>query len=75
VSFEGGQDVSETVLYEKRDRIAYVTLNRAGTKNAIDPGMHDELCPIWSDLGVDDGADLAILSGTGDAAGSNATDL
>jgi hypothetical protein len=36
-------DMVETVLYDKRDRIAFVTLNRPEAKNAIDPGMHDEL--------------------------------
>ena len=55
----------ETVLYEKRDRIAFVTLNRPSTKNAIDPSMHDELCRIWTDFRDDDDVDVAILSGAG----------
>jgi hypothetical protein len=29
-------DVVETILYDKRDRIAFVTLNRPEAKNAID---------------------------------------
>jgi enoyl-CoA hydratase/carnithine racemase len=57
----------ETVLYDKRDRIAFVTLNRPEAKNAIDPGMHDELCRIWRDFRDDDEVDVAILSGAGDA--------
>jgi enoyl-CoA hydratase/carnithine racemase len=56
-----------TVLYDKRDRIAFVTLNRPEAKNAIDPAMHDELCRIWRDFDADDSVDVAILSGTGDA--------
>jgi enoyl-CoA hydratase/carnithine racemase len=31
------------VLYDKRDRIAYVTINRPDAKNAIDPETHDLL--------------------------------
>jgi len=57
--------VTETVVYEKRDRIAFVTLNRPEAKNAIDPPMHDELCRIWRDFRDDDSLDVAILSGAG----------
>jgi enoyl-CoA hydratase/carnithine racemase len=57
----------ETVGYEKRDRIAYVTLDRPSAKNAIDPAMHDELCRVWRDFRDDDRVDVAILTGTGDA--------
>ena len=57
----------EMVRYDKRDRMALVTLNRPEAKNAIDPAMHDELCRIWRDFRDDDAVDVAILSGTGDA--------
>ncbi len=57
----------ETVLYDKRDRMAFVTLNRPDAKNAIDPAMHEELCRIWTDFRDDDDVDVAILSGVGDA--------
>ena len=53
--------------YERRDRIAYITLNRPEAKNAITPEMHEELCRIWADFRDDDDADVAILTGTGDA--------
>ena len=55
----------ETILYDKRDRIAFVTLNRPDTRNAIDPEMHAELCRIWRDFRDDDDVDVAILSGAG----------
>ena len=58
--------MSEVVLYEKRDRIAWVTLNRPQVKNAVDPEMHEELCRIWADFRDDGSVDLAILSGAGD---------
>ena len=55
------------VLYEKRDRIAYVTINRPEAKNAIDPETHDLLWKTWEDFRDDDGLDVAILTGAGDA--------
>jgi enoyl-CoA hydratase/carnithine racemase len=59
--------VTDTVLYAKRDRIAFVTLNRPEAKNAVDPDMHAALCDIWVDFRDDDDVDVAILSGAGDA--------
>src|SRR3954451_3024123 len=53
--------------YERHDRIAYITLNRPEAKNAITPAMHEQLCRIWTEFRDDDDADVAILTGTGDA--------
>jgi enoyl-CoA hydratase/carnithine racemase len=55
------------VLYEKRDRIAYVTINRPEAKNAIDPETHELLWRTWEDFAADDAVDVAILTGAGDA--------
>jgi enoyl-CoA hydratase/carnithine racemase len=55
------------VLYEKRDRIAYVTINRPEAKNAIDPETHELLWQTWEDFASDDAVDVAILTGAGDA--------
>ena len=55
------------VLYEKRDRIAYITLNRPEAKNAIDPETHELLWQTWEDFRDDDSLDVAILTGAGDA--------
>jgi enoyl-CoA hydratase/carnithine racemase len=55
------------LLVEKRDRIAYLTLNRPEAKNAIDPELHELLWAAWEDFGADDAVDVAILTGTGDA--------
>jgi len=54
-------------LYEKRDRIAYITFNRPEAKNAIDPEMQDELVAIWTDFRDADDVDVAIVTGSGDA--------
>jgi enoyl-CoA hydratase/carnithine racemase len=55
------------VRYEKGDRIARVTINRPEAKNAIDPETHDLLVETWRDFRDDDGVDVAILTGAGDA--------
>src|ERR671937_2175753 len=55
------------LLYEKRDRIAYVTINRPEAKNAIDPETHELLWSAWEDFRDDDSVDVAILTGAGDA--------
>jgi enoyl-CoA hydratase/carnithine racemase len=55
------------VLYDKRDRIAYVTLNRPEAKNAVDPETHELLWRTWEDFRDDDALDVAIVTGAGDA--------
>jgi enoyl-CoA hydratase/carnithine racemase len=55
------------LLYEKRDRIAYLTINRPDAKNAIDPETHQLLWEAWEDFRDDDSVDVAILTGAGDA--------
>lgn len=55
------------VKYSKRDRIAFVTLNRPEAKNAINPETHQRLWEIWQDFRDDSSVDVAILTGTGDA--------
>ena len=57
----------ETVTYEKRERIAYVTLNRPDVKNAISTTMDRELKEVFSDFRDDEAVDVAIVTGTGDA--------
>jgi enoyl-CoA hydratase/carnithine racemase len=55
------------VLYEKRDRIAYVTINRPEARNAIDPDVHRAMIETWADFAADDEVDVAILTGAGEA--------
>jgi len=55
------------VLYEKRDRIAYVTLNRPETLNAVDDEFDEALWQAWADFNADDTVDVAIVSGAGRA--------
>jgi enoyl-CoA hydratase/carnithine racemase len=55
------------LLYEKRDRVAHLTINRPDAKNAIDPDTHQLLWEAWEDFRDDDSVDVAILTGAGDA--------
>jgi enoyl-CoA hydratase/carnithine racemase len=55
------------VLYEKRDRIAYVTINRPEAKNAVSPEVHRSMIAAWADFAEDDSVDVAILTGTSDS--------
>ncbi len=63
------------VLYEKRDRIAYVTINRPEARNAIDPDVHRLMIETWADFRDDDAVDVAILTGAGDDAFCAGADL
>lgn len=54
-------------LYEKRDRIAYITLNRPDALNALDDAMNAALEAIWRDFERDESVDVAILTGHGKA--------
>ena len=57
----------EKVLYEKRDRVAIVTLNRPEAKNAVDPEMDVRLAEIWREFAADESLDVAIWTGSEDA--------
>jgi enoyl-CoA hydratase/carnithine racemase len=55
------------VLYEKRDRIAWVTINRPEARNAVDPDVHRLMIETFGDFASDDSVDVAILTGAGEA--------
>lgn len=55
------------VLYEKRDRIGYITLNRPEALNALDDDLNIELWDVWDDFAKDESLDVGILTGTGKA--------
>ncbi|MEE9261176.1 MAG: enoyl-CoA hydratase-related protein [Dehalococcoidia bacterium] len=58
----------ENLIYEKRDGIAYITINRPHALNAIDGPTADELKSVFIDFRDDPDAHIAILSGAGDRA-------
>ncbi len=63
------------LIYEKRDGIAYLTMNRPERRNAISPQMLVQLAEAWTDFRDDADARVAILTGAGDKAFSAGADL
>ena len=56
------------LLYEKRDGIAILTLNRPDHRNAFSPEMMVLLAEAWVDFRDDDSLRVAILTGAGEKA-------
>jgi len=63
------------VLYEKRDQIVYITLNRPEVHNAIDRETDDLLYEAWTTFRDDEDARVAILTGSGDKSFCAGADL
>jgi enoyl-CoA hydratase/carnithine racemase len=56
------------VLCEKKDRIAYITLNRPEAFNAANPDLARELSKVLMDFRSDDDLLVAIITGAGEKA-------
>jgi enoyl-CoA hydratase/carnithine racemase len=65
----------DTVLYEKQDGVAYVTLNRPEELNAYNIQMRDDLYQILSAIKDDDEVLVAIFKGAGKKAFCAGADL
>lgn len=63
------------VLFEKREGIAHVTLNRPEKRNALSPEMLVRLCDIWDEVAADNEVRAVLLTATGDQAFSSGGDL
>jgi enoyl-CoA hydratase len=61
------QDSAPHLLVEKRDGIAYVTLNRPDKRNAFSPEMLVRLCDAWDDIGKDTSVRVVLITGAGQA--------
>ncbi len=66
----------ETITYERRGPVAYVTLNRPEKLNAMNATLHSELGEAWAAFRDDESLLVAILSGNGRcfSAGADLTD-
>ena len=58
----------ETVIYEHKGRIGYVTLNRPNILNAQSPEMFDELAQVFTAIKYDPEVGVVIVTGAGDRA-------
>jgi len=63
------------LIYEKKDAIAYLTLNRPGAHNAIDPETVVELAAAWEDYRKDDSLRCAVITGAGNETFCSGADL
>ena len=67
--------MSEDILFETKDQIAYVTLNREKNLNAINIDMFKKLSECWNTINTDDNIRVAIITGAGDKAFCAGMDL
>ncbi|HEY3723426.1 MAG TPA: enoyl-CoA hydratase/isomerase family protein [Acidimicrobiia bacterium] len=58
----------ETLLYEEREGVAYVTLNRPAQLNAFNSVMQQELRALWRGLRRHDDVRCVVLTGAGEKA-------
>jgi enoyl-CoA hydratase/carnithine racemase len=65
----------EVIIYEKRDGVAYITLNRPKALNAYNIRMRDELCEVLGAIKDDDEVDVVILKAAGEKAFCAGADL
>jgi len=65
----------ETIIYEKKDSIAYVTLNRPQALNAVNIKMRDELYEVLPALDDDPEVMVGIIKGAGDRGFSAGADI
>ena len=65
----------EFIIYEKRGRIAYLTINRPDRLNALHPPASQEIREAMTDFRDDPDVWVAIITGTGERAFSAGNDL
>jgi len=58
----------ETVIYEERDGVAWITLNRPEKHNAFNSLMQREMRDIWRSMRFNEDVRCAVLTGAGDKA-------
>lgn len=64
-----------SVKFEKRDHVAFITLNRPTAMNALDLEMSARLTEVWRELDADAEVWVAILTGAGERAFCTGADL
>src|SRR5262245_12344449 len=58
----------ETILVERRERVAIVTINRPEKRNALNIQTRAEGVAVLDELGADDAVRVVIFTGAGDKA-------
>lgn len=65
----------ETIIYEKKDGIAYITLNRPKALNAVNIKMRDELYEVLPAIDDDPEVIVGIIKGAGERGFSAGADI
>ena len=65
----------ETIIYEKKDGVAYITLNRPQVLNAYNIKMRDELYEVLGAIKADPEIGVVVIKGAGDRAFCAGADL
>jgi enoyl-CoA hydratase len=69
------EGIMSTVLYEKKNRLVIITINRPEVMNCIDPETDKKLAEAWNQFKDDDGAFVAVITAAGDQAFCSGADL
>ena len=64
-----------TIVYEKKNRVSYITLNRPEVANAINSEMMAELREVCDKINQDEDSRVVIITGTGEKAFCCGVDL
>jgi enoyl-CoA hydratase/carnithine racemase len=64
-----------SILFEKKDKVAYITINRPEVMNSLNVETMNELGQVWAEFRDDDGLWVAIITGAGDMAFCAGADL
>jgi enoyl-CoA hydratase len=67
--------IYQTLLYEKKDGIGTVTLNRPDKRNALNSTVYKELYDVFEAIENDDEVRVAVLTGAGDRAFCAGSDI
>ena len=65
----------ETILYEKKDNVAWLTLNRPDKRNAQNQELRNEVITALEDARTDDEVLVIVITGAGDKAFSAGADI
>src|SRR2546430_1058147 len=63
------------IRFERRGRIAIITLDRPGVRNCIGPTTHQELISAWGESREAPDLDVAVFTGAGEVAFCAGADL
>lgn len=63
-----GKDMGEAIVYEVKDKIAWIIINRPERLNAFTPQSAQELGEAWLRFKSDESAEVAIITGSGERA-------